>query len=216
MKALQFFTLFLLFTPLAHSANFPSHWWGPTDTSSSPVPRWEILPEAGTPGETVVLSKRNELGILSNFAPTSFTLDGKTYASLEGFWQSLKYPEGPKDLRYKSDTLPYKREDVEKMTAFAAKKAGSLASKLMQKYSVDWVSYKGRNMPYRTTEKGEHYQLIRRAMKAKLNQNQSVKTILLSTGNLKLLPDHQVSNNRPPAWEYDKIWMEERASLQAK
>ena len=42
----------------------------------------------------MILSKRNELGILSNFAATPFTLYGKRYASVEGFWQMMLYPEG--------------------------------------------------------------------------------------------------------------------------
>src|SRR5260221_974694 len=40
--------------------------------------------------------KRNELGLLSNFAPTPFTFRGQRYASLEGFWQMMLYPEGPR------------------------------------------------------------------------------------------------------------------------
>jgi hypothetical protein len=49
----------------------------------------------------VILSKRNELGILSNFAPTPFTLHGKRYASVEGFWQMMLYPENSNDPRAK-------------------------------------------------------------------------------------------------------------------
>lgn len=55
---------------------------------------WEILPQAAGPQE-VILSKRNELGILSNFAATPFTFHGKRYAIVEGFWQMMLYPEGP-------------------------------------------------------------------------------------------------------------------------
>ena len=29
--------------------------------------------------------------LISNFAPTPFELDGRTYASIEGFWQGLKF-----------------------------------------------------------------------------------------------------------------------------
>jgi len=38
----------------------------------------------------------NELGLLSNFAPTPFVFHGQRYASVEGFWQMMKYPEGAK------------------------------------------------------------------------------------------------------------------------
>ena len=47
----------------------------------------------------MILSKRHELGLLSNFAPTPFTYRGRRYASLEGFWQMMLYPESPKDER---------------------------------------------------------------------------------------------------------------------
>ena len=61
-------------------ADFPAHWWTPV--SREGAPQWEILPQEAGPGE-VILSKRNELGLLSNFAPTPFTYRGRTYASLE-------------------------------------------------------------------------------------------------------------------------------------
>ncbi|MEO8130128.1 MAG: hypothetical protein ABI822_23695, partial [Bryobacteraceae bacterium] len=75
---------------------YPAHWWTPVPEANKPA--WEILPQAAKPGE-VILSKRNELGILSNFAATPFTLHGKRYASVEGFWQMMLYPEGSADPR---------------------------------------------------------------------------------------------------------------------
>jgi len=45
------------------------------------------------------LSKRNELGLLSNFAATPFTFRANATRSLEGFWQMMKYPEGADDPR---------------------------------------------------------------------------------------------------------------------
>ena len=66
----------------AEQSKYPSHWW--TAVPEAGKPDWEILPQAAKPGQ-VILSKRNELGILSNFAPTSFVYHGKRYASVEGF-----------------------------------------------------------------------------------------------------------------------------------
>ena len=57
---------------------------------------WEILPQAAGPDE-VIVSKRHELGLLSNFAATPFIFRGRRYASVEGFWQMMLYPEGPGD-----------------------------------------------------------------------------------------------------------------------
>src|SRR6188768_1796304 len=81
---------------LAARTNYPAHWWTPVPTNGAPS--WEILPQAAGPGE-VILSKRNELRLLSNFAPTPFTFRGQRYASLEGFWQMMKYPESDNDSR---------------------------------------------------------------------------------------------------------------------
>jgi hypothetical protein len=84
---------------LAARTNYPAHWWTPVATNGAPS--WEILPQEAGPGE-VILSKRNELGLLSNFAATPFNFRGKRYASLEGFWQMMKYPESADDPRAKT------------------------------------------------------------------------------------------------------------------
>jgi hypothetical protein len=96
---------------IARDSRYPAHWWAPV--SKEGAPSWEILPQEAGPGE-VILSKRNELGLLSNFAATPFTFKGKRYASLEGFWQMMKYPEGPNDPRAKLPELKWKytREQV--------------------------------------------------------------------------------------------------------
>src|SRR6201988_4564666 len=107
---------------------YPSSWWTPV--SEVGKPDWEILPQEAGPGE-VILSKRNELGLLSNFAATPFTFHGKRYASLEGFWQMMKYPEGGDDPRatFPGITWPHTREEVAQLTGFDAKRAGDLGSK---------------------------------------------------------------------------------------
>jgi predicted NAD-dependent protein-ADP-ribosyltransferase YbiA (DUF1768 family) len=193
-------------------ADYPSHWWKPVPRDQAPT--WEILPQDAAPGE-VILSKRNELGILSNFAATEFTFRGKTYSSLEGFWQAMKFPEGPEDARLKDKSLDWKfqRSEVEKMTAFDAKNAGKVASDNMKKLGINWVSFEGKKMDYKVQEKGPHYDLIVEAMKAKLEQNPEVKKILLQTGSLILRPDHKQDDPTPPAWKYHEIWMEFRKVL---
>src|SRR6266852_4223207 len=86
-------------------SRYPAHWWTPIIDPKKP--EWEILPQEAGPGE-VILSKRNELGLLSNFAATPFVFHGLRYASLEGFWQMMKYPEGPDDPRAKFPGLEWK------------------------------------------------------------------------------------------------------------
>jgi predicted NAD-dependent protein-ADP-ribosyltransferase YbiA (DUF1768 family) len=192
---------------------YPEHWWTPVPEANKPA--WEILPQAAKPGE-VILSKRHELGILSNFAATPFTLNRKSYASVEGFWQMMLYPEGPSDPRAKfaGITWKYTRDEVGQMTAFEAKDAGALAEENMMKMNIDWVSFEGKRMKYRSMEKGEHYKLIVAAMRAKLEQNPKVKEVLLSTGTLTLRPDHFQEKNPPAEWRYYQVWMQIRSELQ--
>jgi predicted NAD-dependent protein-ADP-ribosyltransferase YbiA (DUF1768 family) len=191
---------------------YPAHWWMPVSNANKPD--WEILPQAAKPGE-VILSKRNELGILSNFAATPFTLRGKRYASVEGFWQLMLYPESLADPRAKAPGLiwRYTREQVAQMTSFQAKDAGTLAEENSRKMGIDWVTFEGRRFPYRSMQKAEHYRLIREAMLAKLNQNPKVRAILLSTGTLILRPDHIEEPNAPPEWRYFEMWMQIRSEL---
>jgi predicted NAD-dependent protein-ADP-ribosyltransferase YbiA (DUF1768 family) len=192
---------------------YPDHWWTPVPEAGKPD--WEILPQAAKPGE-VILSKRHELGILSNFAATPFTLHGKRYASVEGFWQMMLYPEGPSDPRAKFPGIdwPHTREEVGQMSAWDAKNAGELGEKNMKAMGIEWESFEGTHFPYWSMEKGEHYKLIVEAMRAKLEQNRKVKEGLLSTGDLILRPDHYQEENPPDEWKYFNIWMQLRAELQ--
>jgi predicted NAD-dependent protein-ADP-ribosyltransferase YbiA (DUF1768 family) len=198
-----------------HHIEYPAYWWTPVPSEGAPD--WEILPQAAKPGE-VILSKRNELGILSNFAATPFTLRGKRYASVEGFWQMMLYPEGPNDPRAKASGIvwTHTREEVAGMTAFDAKDAGTAAEENMRKMGIDWVSFEGKRFPYRSKKKGVHYRLVLEAMRAKLTQNAPVQQILLSTGDLILLPDHVEEPDPPAEWLYFRIWMDYRSNLQRK
>jgi hypothetical protein len=76
------------------------------------------------------------------------------------------------------------------------------------------VTFEGRRFAYRSKKKGEHYQLIVEAMRAKLEQNPQVRRILLSTGTLILRPDHIEEPGPPAEWLYFRIWMEIRTELQ--
>jgi hypothetical protein len=196
----------------ARSPRYPAHWWIPVDDPKKPV--WEILPQEAKPGE-VILSKRNELGLLSNFAATPFVFRGKRYASLEGFWQAMLYPEGPDDPRAKFPGLEWKytREQVTQMTAFEAKHAGDLAEENMRKMKIGWISFEGKRFAYRPSRPGRHFRLIVAATWAKVLQNPEVKKVLLATGDLILKPDHQQEPNAPAAWRYFEIWMNIRSKL---
>ncbi|MDA8243927.1 MAG: hypothetical protein M0025_07395 [Elusimicrobia bacterium] len=195
-----------------HGPEYPAAWWAavPREKAAS----WEVPPQEAGPGE-VVLSKRNELGLLSNFAATPFVLDGTRYASLEGFWQMMMYPEGPEDPRALFPGLEWKhtRAEVAAMTGFEAKAAGDLAWANMKKMGINWVTYRGKRMDYYVPYKGEHYDLIVRATEAKIAQNPEVERVLLATGNLVLRPDHHQPDDAPPSWRYFDIYTELRKAL---
>ena len=179
------------------------------------APTWEILPQAAAPGE-VLLSKRNELGLLSNFAPTPFTFRGVRYASLEGFWQMMKYPEDDADPRATFPGLrwPYTRQQVAQLTGFDAKRAGDAASKNMEQMKITWVTFEGRGMEYREPGEGDFYNLIFEATREKVRQNPAVQKVLLATGDLVLKPDHHQPTNAPAAWRYYEILTQIRTDLQ--
>jgi predicted NAD-dependent protein-ADP-ribosyltransferase YbiA (DUF1768 family) len=179
------------------------------------APSWEILPQEAGPGE-VILSKRHELGLLSNFAPTPFTFRGQRYASLEGFWQMMLYPEGPDDPRARFQGLVWKhtRAEVAQMTSFTAKDAGTLAKDNLRRMGIGWVTFEGRRMAYRPATPGEHYRLIVEATREKVRQNPEVRRVLLATGGLVLKPDHHQEPNAPAAWRYYEILTTIRGELQ--
>ena len=204
-------SLLLLLGAACHSL-YPRRWW--TFIPKEGAPNWEIMPQEAGPGE-VILSKRHELGLLSNFAPTPFVFRGKRYASLEGFWQMMLYPEGVDDPRatYPGLSWPHTRDEVAQMSSFEAKAAGTLAEENMQRMNIGWVSFEGRRFEYRPTVPGEHYRLIRAATVEKVRQNPEVKRVLLATGDLVLKPDHHEEPNAPAAWHYYTILTEIRDSL---
>ena len=194
------------------SNQYPADWWAPVATEAKQ--HWEILPQEANPGE-VILSKRNGLGILSNLAETPFTFRGRRYASVEGFWQMMLYPEGPEDPRARAPGIVWRhsRGEVAAMAEFAAKSAGRLAEKNMRRMRISWVSFDGKRMRYRSQRKARHYALIHAALRAKLEQNAEVRAILLATGDLVLRPDHVQEANSPAEWRYYEIWMELRREL---
>ena len=96
--------------------------------------------------------------LLSNFARTPFTLDGRAYASVEGFYQGLKVAE------------PLERARIAKLWGSAAKAA--------VKGSLTVFDYDGRRYRAGTPE---HFALIRRAIAAKLDQHPGLAAAFKAT-----------------------------------
>ncbi len=197
---------------------YPDHWWAVVPDSERAV--WEILPQAADreKGE-VILSKRNELGLLSNFAATPFNFGGKKYASLEGFWQMMKYPEGEQDPRMsKKVKWEFTRDQVSAMSAFDAHAAGVKAEQNMKELGIDWISFDGKRLVFKTVPQDidRHYTIIESAMRAKVEQNPKVKEVLMATGDLILKPDHFEDKDGTKSWQYYAIYMKLRDEMRQR
>lgn len=222
----NFFSIlfFVLFSGCVHAQvgdsaavgadGFPNAWW--KEVPADQLPGWEIPPQSAdrSKGE-VVLSKRNELGQFSNLGPAGFVLDGQTFGSVEGLWQGMKYPESQSDERVKDGIeWPYTRAEVMAMKGFEAKKAGDLANANMKKLGIKWLTYRGKKMVYNGEDAEQHYELILRACRAKLEQNPELARLLLNTKNLTFFADHKQNPDSLPSYKYHEIYMKLRAELQ--
>ncbi|MFZ4713211.1 MAG: NADAR family protein [Bacteriovoracaceae bacterium] len=196
-------------------ADYPSDWWKPFPKDQAES--WEILPQEAKAGE-VILSKRTELGIFSNLSPSPIEFENEKYASVESFWQMMKFP----DLSDATDTRQnyaseygFTRDQVKTMVMFDAKHAGDIGNKVMRDHKFSWISYQGKKFEYKDLKEGSdfHYKLIYQVILAKIEQNPEIKKLLLETGDLKLLPDHFQAANSPKAYFYNDILMDIRAKL---
>lgn len=107
--------------------------------------------------------------MLSNFAPTPFEAWGERFASIEGFWQGLKYPEGSAE-----------QKRVFGLSAYEAKRAGRRAP-VGPGGTFTW-----RGRVYRVGS-SEHRDLMRQALRAKFAQNPEARRALLATRGLRLV-----------------------------
>lgn len=191
---------------------FPPHWW--QEIPREEAKEWEILPQDAGYRE-VILSKRNELGLLSNFAETPVVFHGVCYPTIEGFWQMMKYPEGPDDVRNSwTSKWKFNRNEVSQMNGFKAKNAGNYANNLMDKYRANWVSFMGQRFRFYSNTPGTHYQLIQNILVEKVRQNPEVLAVLLKTRDLNLRPDHLVKAEAPAEWHFYRLWMNIRTLIQ--
>ena len=132
--------------------------------------------------------------LIANFAPTPFELDGMRYACVEAFWQSLRAP-APERAR------------IAAMEGRAAKRVSE-----QHPYGAH-VSYGGQDIPVGAYE---HWQLMRRACRAKFEQNEDARRALLATGDRPLV--HRVARDSRtiPGVIMAEIWMKLRAGLRKR
>ena len=108
---------------------------------------------------------------------------------------------------------PFTREQVYAMSGFDSKAAGDLANANMKKLGINWITYKGQKIEYKGSGIQRHYQIILEASQAKIAQNVDLRKLLISTGQLKFLPDHQQQVNPHPAYLYHEIYMKIRLDI---
>jgi len=132
------------------------------------------------------------LRAISNFAHAPFMLDGLSYASIEGFWQGLKFPD-------EAD-----RRRVAALYGGEAKTAGSSAP------AADRVTYRGESIAVGTWA---HWRLMERACEAKFEQNAEARHALIATGTRPLVHRVKRDSRTIPGVIIAQIWTRTRARL---
>jgi predicted NAD-dependent protein-ADP-ribosyltransferase YbiA (DUF1768 family) len=130
---------------------------------------------------------------ISNLAHTPFTLDGRHYASVEGFWQGLKFD---KDAE---------RRRVASLWGLDAKKAAGSAP------AGASFHYNGQAHPFGGPE---HHGLMLQACRAKFAQNLEASEALLATGDRILVHRTPRDSKTIPGALMADIWTRIRATLQ--
>jgi predicted NAD-dependent protein-ADP-ribosyltransferase YbiA (DUF1768 family) len=128
---------------------------------------------------------------ISNLALTPFDLDGRRYASVEGFWQGLKLESAAE------------RERIAALSGTAAKNAGP-------RVWPPTFDYDGRTYP---SGAHPHWTLMRRACQAKFSQNAEARAALLATGVRPLTHKVRRDSRTIPGALMADIWMRIRAKL---
>jgi predicted NAD-dependent protein-ADP-ribosyltransferase YbiA (DUF1768 family) len=131
---------------------------------------------------------------ISNLAFAPFVLGGRSYASVEGFWQGLKF----------SDTT--QRARIARLHGRQAKKAGENAP------SARTIDYEGVTVPIGGRE---HWALMEEACWAKFKQNATARDTLLSTGQRPLMHRPRRDSKTIPGVIMADIWMRIRERLSA-
>ena len=130
--------------------------------------------------------------LISNLAHTSFELDGKTYASVEGFWQGLKFSDSER------------RRQISQLHGLEARSAGFDAE------ASDIFIYRGRTIRVGTSD---HWHLMYLACRAKFSQHEQARVALLSTRDRPLIHKTRRDSRTIPGVVMADIWMRIRRTL---
>lgn len=132
------------------------------------------------------------LRLISNFAHTPFELDGKQYASVEGFWQGLKFAD------------ERRRREIALLHGGAARRAGIEAPAAVT------FEYAGQSFRVGTID---HWRLMERACWEKFSQHDSARNALLGTGDRPLVHKTRKDSQTIPGVIMADIWMRIRRRL---
>lgn len=104
---------------------------------------------------------------ISNFSYSPFTLDGRKYASVEGFYNSLLYND------------PARRAKIAEMWGLEAKMVGKSSNNLTFQYGKETIKLGSE----------EHHRLIERAIRAKFEQNPDITKAFVATHPRPIIHD---------------------------
>ena len=153
-------------------------------------------PSTGPSAVCNVVSTNPETAILSNFAHTPFTIDGREFASIEAFVHFVKIPQGAEGRM-----LKHLKIDLPGLHGSTAYKVGKEINKVLQprlEAMIDaqenWgslkhnerVSVRWNNEQFQYGS-SEHHALLERAIREKFAQNLDAREALLATGNATLV-----------------------------
>lgn len=130
--------------------------------------------------------------LISNLAHTPFNLDGRDFASIEGFWQGLKFPD----------------EAVRRFTAGLHGHEARLAGASAEEHHS--FVYQSQHVRVGTWD---HWKLMERACEAKFQQHAEAQAALLATGNRPLTHKTGRDSHNIPAVIMADIWMSIRDRL---
>lgn len=152
-------------------------------------------PEAEVRREPINVTSRSTdpaIQWISNFAHTPFMLDGKRYASIESFWQGLKYP----DEKRRNEIAPLYGKEAMRSRADAP--------------HSDVFEYGGRTFRVGTYD---HWRLMTLACHAKFSQHEGARSALLGTGDRPLTHITRKDSRTIPGVIMADIWMRIRYRL---
>ena len=130
--------------------------------------------------------------LISNLAHTPFELDGNAYASVEAFWQGLKFPDAER------------RRQISRLHGLEARSAGFDAE------ASDTLIYRGRTIRVGTSD---HWHLMYLACRAKFSQHEQARAALVGTGDRPLLHKTRRDSRTIPGVVMADIWMRIRRTL---